>query len=203
MNDWKQVWTAVGAGPRLVKDGKLAVNPVAEGFKESKILTGANARSGIGVKKDGSIIIATVHAATIQDWASIMIKLGADQAMNLDGGASSGLYGSGKYLTSPGRKISMLCSFPHKESNRAFYLEVLIQHTVFDLIRYKGNAIFSKYFMSFYHFRCRKITNAIRMSDLIMFLILFDDLSCSCTSFNYCQLDCRLFLLFALWVIIT
>lgn len=35
-----------------------------------------------------------------------MKKAGAYQAMNLDGGASSGLYYNGKYLTTPGRKIS-------------------------------------------------------------------------------------------------
>jgi exopolysaccharide biosynthesis protein len=35
-----------------------------------------------------------------------MEKLGAQQAMNLDGGASSGLYANGKMLTAPGRKLS-------------------------------------------------------------------------------------------------
>jgi exopolysaccharide biosynthesis protein len=35
-----------------------------------------------------------------------MLKSGAYQAMNLDGGASSGLYYYGKYITQPGRDIS-------------------------------------------------------------------------------------------------
>lgn len=104
--DWSRVHTAVGAGPRLVKDGKLAINAKAEGFTEAKILTNAAARSGILVKKDGTIIIATVPAATISGWGEIMLKLGAHQAMNLDGGASSGLYAGNKLITTPGRLIS-------------------------------------------------------------------------------------------------
>ncbi|MCR2807739.1 phosphodiester glycosidase family protein [Paenibacillus soyae] len=104
--DWSRVHTAVGAGPRLVKDGKLAVNAKAEGFTEAKILTNAAARSGILVKKDGTVVIATVPAATMNQWGEIMLKLGAHQAMNLDGGASSGLYAGGKLITTPGRLIS-------------------------------------------------------------------------------------------------
>jgi exopolysaccharide biosynthesis protein len=35
-----------------------------------------------------------------------MKQAGAYQAMNLDGGASSGLYFNGKYIRTPGREIS-------------------------------------------------------------------------------------------------
>jgi exopolysaccharide biosynthesis protein len=35
-----------------------------------------------------------------------MHSLGAYNAMNLDGGASSGLYYGGRYLTAPGRDLS-------------------------------------------------------------------------------------------------
>ena len=34
-----------------------------------------------------------------------MKNLGATDAMNFDGGASSGLYYKGKYITTPGRNI--------------------------------------------------------------------------------------------------
>ncbi|PZT53511.1 phosphodiester glycosidase family protein [Paenibacillus silvae] len=103
---WQEVVTAVGAGPRLVKDGKIAVNPASEGFKDPKILNASGARSGIAIMADGSVVLATVSGATMKEWAAVMLKLGAKQAMNLDGGASSGLYASGKMLTSPGRLLS-------------------------------------------------------------------------------------------------
>ncbi|GGG51448.1 phosphodiester glycosidase family protein [Paenibacillus radicis (ex Gao et al. 2016)] len=112
--DWSDVHTAIGAGPRLVKDGKLAVDPVKEGFSSPKILTDGGARSGIAIKKDGTVILATVPGATIKQWGNIMLSLGAYQAMNLDGGASSGLYASGKIVTIPGRQISNSLLFSNK-----------------------------------------------------------------------------------------
>ncbi len=55
---------------------------------------------------DGSVMIATVPGATMKQWAAVMQKLGAVQAMNLDGGASSGMLVGGKVVTSPGRLLS-------------------------------------------------------------------------------------------------
>ncbi|MHA0856639.1 phosphodiester glycosidase family protein [Paenibacillus sp. CMAA1364] len=103
---WEDIVTAVGAGPRLVKDGKVSLSPAAEGFKDPKILTSAAGRSGIAIMPDGSVMIATVSGATMKQWAEVMQKLGAKQAMNLDGGASSALYGNGKVMTPAGRLLS-------------------------------------------------------------------------------------------------
>lgn len=97
---------AIQAGPRLVKDGAVDVNVVEEGFRDPKILTGGGARSAIGITKNHELLFVTSSGATIPQLAEIMKQAGAVQAMNLDGGASSGLYYNGKYLTTPGRKIS-------------------------------------------------------------------------------------------------
>lgn len=97
---------ALQAGPRLVVNGKVAVDVKAEGFKDPKILTGGGARSALGLTRDHKLILLTSGGATIPQLAEIMKQAGAYQAMNLDGGASSGLYYNGKYLTQPGRKIS-------------------------------------------------------------------------------------------------
>ncbi|WP_136608582.1 phosphodiester glycosidase family protein [Paenibacillus dokdonensis] len=94
------------AGPRLLVDGKVSLNVKQEGFKDPKILTGGGARSALGITKDHKLILLTTGGATIPQLAEIMRQAGAYQAMNLDGGASSGLYFNGKYLTTPGRKIS-------------------------------------------------------------------------------------------------
>jgi exopolysaccharide biosynthesis protein len=104
--DWKDVVTAVGAGPRVLVDGKVSIQAEKEGFTQAKILTTPAARSGIGIKKDGSIILVTVGSATVKELGGILQSLGAVQGMNLDGGASSGLYAKGKLLTTPGRLIS-------------------------------------------------------------------------------------------------
>lgn len=104
--NWGDVVTAVGAGPRVLKDGKVYNDAVNEGFKQEKILNTPAARSGIGIRKDGSVVIVTVNKATIKDLGEVLRALGAVQGMNLDGGASSGLFAAGRMLTAPGRLIS-------------------------------------------------------------------------------------------------
>ncbi|MFD0671583.1 phosphodiester glycosidase family protein [Cohnella sp. GCM10027633] len=104
--DWGDVVTAVGAGPRVLKDGKVYNDAAKEGFKQDKILTTPAARSGIGIRKDGSVVIVTAGKATIKELGEILKALGAVQGMNLDGGASSGLFAKGRLLTVPGRQIS-------------------------------------------------------------------------------------------------
>lgn len=97
---------AVQAGPRLVTDGKVSIHVREEGFRDPKILTGGGARSALGITRDHKLLLLTTGGATIPQLAEIMKQAGAYQAMNLDGGASSGLYCNGKYLTAPGRPIS-------------------------------------------------------------------------------------------------
>nr|WP_051459354.1 phosphodiester glycosidase family protein [Paenibacillus zanthoxyli] len=94
------------AGPRLVTGGKVSLNVTAEGFRDPKILTGGGARSALGLTRDHKLLLVTSGGATIPQMAQIMKQAGAWQAMNLDGGASSGLYFNGGYLTTPGRLIS-------------------------------------------------------------------------------------------------
>lgn len=104
--NWFGLVEGLGAGPRLVSDGSISVNPSAEGFSEAKINEWAAARSAIGTRRDGTIILATSPGATVRQMAAAMMELGATEAMNLDGGASSCLWVNGKYLVDPGRNIS-------------------------------------------------------------------------------------------------
>ncbi|MCQ4086868.1 phosphodiester glycosidase family protein [Saccharibacillus sp. JS10] len=103
---WDDVVTAVGAGPRLLTNSQISLDAKGEGFNDPKILTSSGARSGIAIMPDGSVMLATVNGATMNQWAQIMKKLGAKQAMNLDGGASSAMYANGKTLTNAGRPLS-------------------------------------------------------------------------------------------------
>lgn len=106
LKDNKQIKTAVQAGPLLVKNSKVVVDAAAEGFRDPKILTSRGARSVIGVTGDNKLVIGTTGAASIPELAEVMIKLGVVEAMNLDGGASSALFASGKYITPAGRELS-------------------------------------------------------------------------------------------------
>ncbi|MGE5398218.1 MAG: phosphodiester glycosidase family protein [Chitinophagales bacterium] len=104
--DWSNVINTVGAGPMLVVDGQVDVDPLREGMKDPKITSNSGARSFIGVTPSNQLVMATTPGATTKQLAAIAQKMGLSYAMNLDGGASSGLYYKGKYITSPGRNLS-------------------------------------------------------------------------------------------------
>lgn len=103
---WSTVQEALGCGPTLLTDGSITYDPVSEGFRHPKILTLSGARSAVGITRDNQLLLVTCRNATVRQMASVMRELGAHHAMNLDGGASSGLWVRGKYLTRPGREIS-------------------------------------------------------------------------------------------------
>ncbi len=113
-DEWQDVQEAVGAGPRLVTNGTITYEPEKEGFSSPKILSLGGRRSAIGVTRDGSVLLVIANGPTVAQLAQVMIKLGAVHAMNLDGGASSGLYCNGNMLCSPGRELSNALVFVKK-----------------------------------------------------------------------------------------
>ena len=105
---WGGVREAIGAGPRLVWDGKASFNissAIGEGFTEAKILSQSLARSAVGVTKDGRLLMVTTGALKMHELAALMLTLGSYNAMSLDGADSSGLWFDGEYVTKPGREI--------------------------------------------------------------------------------------------------
>ncbi|HZW54307.1 MAG TPA: phosphodiester glycosidase family protein, partial [Candidatus Elarobacter sp.] len=96
---------AIGCGPRLVTDGRVTVDPAAEGFRDPKILYASTARSAVGLTRDGRLVLATSNGTT-REMADVMLRLGASDAMALDGGASSGLWYRDRYVTAPGRRLN-------------------------------------------------------------------------------------------------
>jgi exopolysaccharide biosynthesis protein len=102
---WPRVQEGVGCGPRLVTDGQITLDLRGEKFSDPKVLVLSTARSAVGLTRDRRLLLVTT-SGTIPQLAGIMKALGAYQAMNLDGGASSGLWLRGRYLRSPGRNLS-------------------------------------------------------------------------------------------------
>lgn len=115
--DWKKYGNIITAGPRLITDGKIEVDPMAEGFTEKKITEYRAQRSCLGLTKDNMLLLVTVPNVTIYELAELMKSIGAYQALNLDGGASSALYANGKIITYPGRKLSIFLTVLKRESN--------------------------------------------------------------------------------------
>ena len=98
----------IGAGPRLVADGRITVTADEEKFP-SDIRVGRAPRSAFGVTKYGDYIFAVVdgrqshsRGCTLYEWADILLnQFGAVNAINLDGGGSSELIVKDSVVNSP------------------------------------------------------------------------------------------------------
>jgi hypothetical protein len=95
---------SLGAGPKLVTNGVVSLDPAGEGFTSSKFLAERSGRSAIGFTRT-EVMYVVMTNATIAEEAAVMRALGALEAMNLDGGASSGLW-CGSDIVAPGRRIA-------------------------------------------------------------------------------------------------
>lgn len=104
--DWSGCRTVLCAGPRLLTDGVPDVNARAEGFRDPRVL-GSAQRSAVAYRADGTLILMTIEAdISLDNLALLCLKLGARDAMCLDGGTSSGLYAEGRTVSRPGRSLS-------------------------------------------------------------------------------------------------
>ncbi|XWK90242.1 MAG: phosphodiester glycosidase family protein [Phormidium sp.] len=105
--DWTEHWFSLTCGPRLVKEGKVSLSPLSEGFKDSHVL-GVGARCAIGFPESRKqlYLVTFLSSLSLQKEAEIMQAIGCVEAMNLDGGASLGLAHKGKILVSPGRNLT-------------------------------------------------------------------------------------------------
>lgn len=106
--DWSGNDTVIAAGPTLLKDGVIDIQPEMEKFSDRRI-TGSAKRCAVGWRKDGILILAASrNSITLKELAVAFREMGASDAMNLDGGTSSGLYAQGKYFARPGRGLTNL-----------------------------------------------------------------------------------------------
>jgi hypothetical protein len=95
--DWSAVSDVIAGGPYLVKAGKPFVPYAAEGFTDG-FAKNKHPRTAIGRTASGDLWLVTVDGrqsmsagATLSEMADVMIRLGCDEAINLDGGGSTAL----------------------------------------------------------------------------------------------------------------
>ena len=101
--------TAIGGGPVLVRDGKRQkiIKPAEESYEFSSMME-RHPRTAIGwnrsyfflVEVDGRQKNLSV-GMTLDELSSYLVKLGCEEAMNLDGGGSATLWYNGKVQNSP------------------------------------------------------------------------------------------------------
>ncbi len=103
--NWGKSEIVLAGGIRLLADGEILVDPRRCGF--SPLLQKPDPRAGVGILANGDLLLAaTKSPVTLTEWAKIFKDAGAVEALNYDGGSSTGLYLDGKALVAPGRKLT-------------------------------------------------------------------------------------------------
>lgn len=92
---------AMGNFPALVNGGAFIVN---ESKLDDKQRNAKINRGGIG-SRGNELYLVVAKGATVADLGAIFVALGAEIALNLDGGGSSALYYRGSYKVGPGRSL--------------------------------------------------------------------------------------------------
>lgn len=105
------VQTAVAAGPSLVWSGGVNSSFTGEGITASDILAGTNRKVAIGTKNNGNTVVMMTAYCNLKQLANTAASIGCQNAMNLDGGSSAGIYYDGKWLIQPDRLLNNMIYF--------------------------------------------------------------------------------------------
>lgn len=104
---WQKYSTILGAGPRLLRDGKIETTEVIEEFRPDVVARGP--RSAIGIDRSGQLWFVAVDGRapeysvglTLPELALEMQKLGCVEAICLDGGGSTAMVINGILVNRP------------------------------------------------------------------------------------------------------
>jgi len=107
---WRYSWpgyeSVVQGGIRLVQNGKYAVYPQQQGFRDPGLFRHAT-RTAVGLKNEKVMLLVGVNKEILlSQLAAIMKGLGCIDAMTFDGGTSTGLAYGSEVLITPGRTLA-------------------------------------------------------------------------------------------------
>ncbi len=105
---WRDYRLVLGAGPRLLQNGRLALYPPGEGFRDPRVYA-AVPRTAVGVTRHNKLLMVVItRPVSLRTLAKIMQRLGATDAIALDGGLSTSFYYRRKLSVVPGRRLTNL-----------------------------------------------------------------------------------------------
>jgi exopolysaccharide biosynthesis protein len=104
----KNVAHVIGGGPTLVQKGKVRITAVEERFRND-VSQGRAPRTALGVDSQGHLLLTTVDGRqpgysagmTLRELARTLDELGAQEAINLDGGGSTAMAIKGEVVNKP------------------------------------------------------------------------------------------------------
>lgn len=99
--------TMVNGAPRLVRSGQI------ETFEEPEVKSdsgrfgyGSTPRTAVGITNGNTLVLVSTPSATLNAMRELMLTLGCQEALNLDGGGSTALCYQGEILAAPGRELT-------------------------------------------------------------------------------------------------
>lgn len=106
--DWSKAEWIVGGGPLLLWRGRRIETPERESISQTFFLA-RHPRTAVGVRPNGTLLLVTVDGRqprksvgmTLRELTDLFLELGAESAMNLDGGGSTSMVIDGNTINSP------------------------------------------------------------------------------------------------------
>ncbi|MDR9405030.1 MAG: phosphodiester glycosidase family protein [Halothece sp. Uz-M2-17] len=102
-SDFDRYPNILAAGPLLIKNGRVVLDAAGENFSRAFINQKAH-RSAIALTRQGKILLVAMgdglgrKGPTLTESTAILKRLGAIEALNLDGGSSTSLYLGGELI---------------------------------------------------------------------------------------------------------
>ena len=107
---------AIGNKPRLVEEG---LNYLIDWEIDKKQGTVKTLRNAIAYK-DNKIYLIVTQKSTVPDLAEVLINLGMQYGINIDGGYSTALFYDSKMIVGPGRDVPNAIMFSYKTQPQNF-----------------------------------------------------------------------------------
>ena len=112
--DWSLFDTVIRGGPRLVEAGQVTMTARSEGFRTLPV-SQRRTRTAVGLTRDNHLqLVAVRQGITLWELAKVTRALGAYHAVALDGGTSTAMYFSGRYIANPGRGLTNVLMMYHR-----------------------------------------------------------------------------------------
>ncbi|MGC9317775.1 MAG: phosphodiester glycosidase family protein, partial [Armatimonadota bacterium] len=103
--DWGPFESVLACGPLLLAQGEVALAPRHEHFEDPHVL-GRASRTAVGLTPMNKLLmVVTREQISLWELAKIMRSLGCIDAINLDGGSSTGMYYRGSVVVGPARSL--------------------------------------------------------------------------------------------------
>ncbi len=106
---WRSANNILGAGPQLIKDGKIEITDKQEKMLAAGFATDRHPRTALAQLDSGKILLVTVDGRqpgvsvgmSLQTLAELLLEFGAVAAINLDGGGSTTMVVHNKVVNKP------------------------------------------------------------------------------------------------------